>query len=123
LRHTGSATPLQVQRRFTKLDPVCGRDARIEFQVEQPAAELCLADPAVAEQENLQRRVLARVVLEISVVGADFIQDVFVFTFAVDFRGQIIQLATKQAKFLQRWQQGFERSKLTEAVGEVEVLE
>ena len=76
---------LQVHRRFTKLDSVGGRDARIEFQVAQPAAELCLADPTVAEEENLQRRVSARVISEISVVGADSIQDVFVQI--VDFRG------------------------------------
>jgi len=76
---------LQVHGGFTKLDPVGGRDLGIVFQATQPAAELCLADPTVAEEENLQRRVSARVISEISVVGADSIQDVFVQI--VDFRG------------------------------------
>ena len=67
------------------MDPVGGRDLGIVFQATQPAAELCLADPTVAEEENLQRRVSARVISEISVVGADSIQDVFVQI--VDFRG------------------------------------
>ena len=78
---------LQVHRRFTKLDPVGGRDARIKSQVAQPAAELCLADPAVAEEENFQRRVSARAVSEIGLVGADFIQDVFQQIVAADFGG------------------------------------
>jgi len=73
---------------------VGGPDARIEFQVAQPAAELCLADPAIAEEENLQRRVGLLAGLKVLVVGADFIQDVFV-PIAADFRGQIIQLAAK----------------------------
>src|SRR6516162_11099812 len=69
---------LRVKRRFTKLDPVGSRDAWIEFQVAQPTAKLRLAGAAVAEEENLQRRVPASAVSEISVVGADFIQNVFV---------------------------------------------
>jgi hypothetical protein len=48
---------------------------------------LCLADPAVAEEENFQRRVSARAVSEIGLVGADFIQDVFQQIVAADFGG------------------------------------
>ena len=102
-----------------------GRDVRIEFQVAQSAAQLRLAYPAVAEEQDLDLCVDLLAGLKVLVVGADFIQDVFDLAFAADFRGQIIQLAAKQAEVFQRGQQGFERGKpaKAETVRQVELLE
>ena len=99
--------------------------SRVEWQTAQPAAQLRLADPAVAEEQDLDLRVDPLAGLKVLVVGADFIQDVFDRSLAADFRGQIIQLAAKQAEFFQRGQQGFERGKPAnaEAARQVERLE
>jgi hypothetical protein len=62
---------------FAELDPVCGRDAWIEFQIAKTAAQLRLANPAVAQEQDLDLRVDPLAGLEVLVMGADFIQDVF----------------------------------------------
>ena len=85
---------IQAHSRLPKLDSMGGRVARVEFQVAQPAAKLRFADPAVAEKQDLDFRVDPLSGLEVLVMGADFIQNVFVPS-AADFKGQITQLAAK----------------------------
>jgi hypothetical protein len=77
------------------LDPVGRRDARIKWQIAQPAAKLCFADSTVAEEQNLDLRVDPLSGLKVLVVSVDFIQDVFISVFAADLRGQIFELAGK----------------------------
>ena len=66
-----------------------------------------LANPTVAEKQDLDLRVDPLASLEVIIVRADFIQDVLTVFLAADFRGQIIQLAAEQTEFFQGEEQGF----------------
>ena len=90
---------LQFHDRLPKLDSVGGWEAGIVFQATQSTAKLRFTYPAVAEKQDLDLGVEPLADLKILVVGADFIQDVLEVFLAVDFRGQIVQLAAKQAEF------------------------
>ena len=102
---------LQCHSHFAKLDPVGGRDARVEWQIAQTATQLRLADPAVAEEQDLDLRVDPLAGLKVLVVGADFIQDVFERMLAADFRGRSSSLQPNRLEVFQRGQQGFEWGK------------
>jgi hypothetical protein len=43
---------------FAELDSVGGRDAWVEWQIAQTATKLCFTHPAVADEQDLDLRVL-----------------------------------------------------------------
>jgi hypothetical protein len=108
---------LQFKGHFAELDAMGARHAGVELLHAQPAAQLGLARSCVAQEQDLDLRVVLLSRLEVFVMSADFIQNIFKGGRTTDFRRQILQLTAKQAEVFQRGQQRFELAKPANTAG------